>query len=195
MSQAVMYRLLGCLLGLGPENLQELLPYVGGSSYIKRAFKDYCVLAKHEHVFILTDLDLAKCPPSLRKEWINEARLREPLPKKLCFNVASIEVESWLLADRENLGSFLGIPKNILPTGDEIADPKERLLQCVRNHGSREARAMLLPSSQKISGVGHNYNDHLSNFVANIWNYEHAAKYNASLYRAISKIKLMKHII
>lgn len=194
LSQAVMIRLLECLLGLGKENLQELMPDYGGSSYIKSKFIDYCNLAKHEHVFILTDLDRAECPPSLREEWIKQSRLSEPLPSKMRFNVATIEVESWLLADRDNLCAFLGMPNHALPNNVEIPDPKERLLQCVRKPGSRQAKSNLLPERGKSARVGLGYNDHLREFATNLWDFEIAANSNVSLSRAIARIKSMQQI-
>ena len=160
----------------------------------KSKFKDYCNLAKHEHVFILTDLDRAECPPSLREEWIKQSRLSEPLPGKMSFNVATIEVESWLLADRDNLSAFLGMPNHALPRNVEISDPKERLLQCVRKHGSRQAKSKLLPGHGKSARVGPGYNDHLREFVTNSWDFKTAAKSNVSLSRAIERIKSMQQI-
>lgn len=51
LSQAVMIRLLECLLGLGKENLQELMPDYGGSSYIKSKFFSFFLFISQMQMF------------------------------------------------------------------------------------------------------------------------------------------------
>ncbi len=184
LSRAVVVRLLYSLLG--EVYLTELQPNQGGFGWIKRKLNDYCTLAQHHHVFILTDLDRAECPPSLRRRWVNDAGLIEPLPAKMCFNIAVTEVEAWLLADHNNLSSYLGIPSHAFPNDTEIDDPKEFLLQCVLRHGSREAKIELLPTGNAMVGLG--YNAHLSRFATDHWDFQDASQRNASLRRTVERI-------
>ncbi|MFT6772647.1 MAG: hypothetical protein ACJA1L_000352 [Paracoccaceae bacterium] len=190
LSRAVVERLLQSLLG--NIYLTELQANQGGFSCIKKKLSNYCTLAHNYHVFILTDLDRAECPPSLRRNWMNSARLSEPLPEKMIFNIAVTEVEAWLLADHVNLSNYLGIPTHSLPGDTEIADPKEFLLHCVRQHGNREARNELLPTGNAKVGLG--YNAHLSRFAVEHWDFNEASQRNASLHRAVERITAIGNV-
>lgn len=184
LSKAVVVRLLESLLG--DVYLTELQANQGGFGSIKKKFCNYCTLARHHHVFILTDLDRAECPPSLRMNWIIGAQLDEPLPERMHFNIAVTEVEAWLLADHANLSNYLGVPTHLLPHDTQIADPKEFLLHCVRQHGNREAKIELLPTGNAKVGLG--YNAHLSRFAMEHWDFNQASQRNASLNRAVERI-------
>lgn len=184
LSRAVVLRLLQSLLG--EVYLTELQANHGGFGWIKKRLSNYCTLAQHYHVFILTDLDRAECPPSLRRNWLNSAKLSEPLPARMSFNIAVTEVEAWLLADHVNLSNYLGVPIHSLPSDTEIADPKELLLHCVQKHGNRVAKNELLPTGTAKVGLG--YNAHLSRFAMEHWDFNGAADRNASLHRAVERI-------
>ncbi len=184
LSRAVVVRLLESLLV--DVHLTELQANHGGFSSIKKKFSDYCKLADHFHVFILTDLDSADCPPSLRATWINDAQLDEPIPEKMSFNIAVTEVEAWLLADHLNLSNYLGVPTRSLPDETQIDDPKEFLLHCVQQKGNSEAKIELLPKGNARVGLG--YNAYLSRFVTEHWDFNQAAQRNASLHRMIERI-------
>lgn len=184
LSRAVIVRLLNDLLG--EVYLTELQPSRGGFGWIKKKLPNYCTLSLHHHVFILTDLDRAECPPSLRKDWIDSAKLTEPLPEKLSFNIAVTEIEAWLLADHSNLSRYLGIPIPALPNDTQLPNAKEYLLRCIQKHGNRESKAELLPSGDAKVGLG--YNAHLSRFAVEQWDFNAAAERNASLHRAVERI-------
>lgn len=184
LSRAVLKRLLRSLLG--EVNLTELQANHGGFGWIKKKLHNYCKLAQHYQVILLTDLDQAECPPSLRSNWIDSAGLSEPLPTKMSFNIAVTEVEAWLLADHTNLSSYLGVSIGSLPQNTEIADPKEFLLNCVRQHGNRQARTELLPNGNAKVGLG--YNSFLSRFAMDHWDFLEASRRNASLHRALERI-------
>jgi hypothetical protein len=184
LSRAVLKRLISALLG--EIYLTELQPNQGGFGSMKKSFKEYCTLAKHHNVFILTDLDTAECAPSLRMEWISGANLTEPLPSNMHFRIAVKEIEAWLLADRDNLSSYLGLPKHAFPDDAEIPDPKEHLLKCVKDFGNSNAKLELLPEG--LAKVGLGYNNHLGKFATEIWNFRRAADRSESLSRAILRI-------
>ena len=184
LSRAVVVRLLRDLLD--DIYLTELQPNQGGFGWIKKKLNNYCTLAQHYHVFILTDLDRAKCPPSLRDSWLHYAKLTNPLPDKLSFHIAVTEVEAWLLADHDNLSGYLGVPANTLPNDTQIADPKEFILHCVQRHGNRQAKTELLSTSDARVGLG--YNAYLSQFATEHWDFHSAARRNASLHRVVQRI-------
>ncbi|QYX57976.1 DUF4276 family protein [Roseovarius sp. SCSIO 43702] len=184
LSRAVLVRLLQSLLG--EVYLTELQGDQGGYGWIKKKLNNYCTLARHQQVFILTDLDRAVCPPSLRRDWLGSAQLTEPLPAKMSFNIAVTEVEAWLLADHNNLSSYLGVSTNLFPEDAEIDDPKEFLLHCVQQHGNRQSRAELLPIGNSKVGLG--YNSFLSRFAMKYWDFLEASERSVSLHRAIERI-------
>lgn len=188
LSRVVLVRLLHTLLG--EVYLTELQANHGGFGWIKKQLGNYCTLAQHHQVIILTDLDRAECPPSLRRNWIDSAGLSEPLPAKMSFNIAVTEVEAWLLADHTNLSSYLGVSTNSLPQNTEIADPKEFLLNCVQQHGNRQAKTELLPSGNAKVGLG--YNNFLSQFAMEHWDFLEASQRNASLHRALERINAIR---
>ena len=72
-----------------------------GNGKIKRHIDGYNKASKFGYYFVITDLDNNDCAPSLIREWL-------PLKpnNQLFFRVAVREIESWLLADRENFANF-----------------------------------------------------------------------------------------
>ena len=75
-----------------------------GKSALLRQLRGYNQAAGMQPWIVLVDLDHdADCAPPARARW-----LPQPAPNML-FRIAVREVESWLLADREALASFLGV--------------------------------------------------------------------------------------
>ena len=191
LSKAVVERLL--LELLDGVDLTELQPNQGGYGWIKKKLNKYCALAQHHFVVILTDLDSAECPPSLKADWMNKANVNDSLPEKMSFNIAVTEVEAWLLADHQNLSNYLGIPANKLPSDTQITNPKEFLLRCVESHGNRDAKTELLPSGAARVGLG--YNAYLSRFALAHWDFNDASQRNASLHRMVERIENARQIV
>ena len=80
-------------------SIQKTVPGYGFGK-IKKNLPAYNKTAKAGFpYFILTDLDTALCAPQLINDWIKHT----PLNSNLFFRVAVHEVESWILADRENI--------------------------------------------------------------------------------------------
>lgn len=190
LSRAIIRRLIRDLVG--DIHLIELLPNQGGFSSMKLKFGEYCTLAQHHSVFILTDLDDAECAPRLRSEWANNVGLAKSLPEKLYFRVAEKEVEAWLLADRNNLCDYLGIPYDIIPEDEIFSNPKEFFLNCVKQHGDATAKYELLPEGNARVGLG--YNSYLTRFAAENWDFQGAAFRNLSLGRAVQRIAAARQI-
>jgi hypothetical protein len=103
--EAVIRRLIG-YVGLTPG------PIYGkkGKDDLRKKIRAYNLAAQHAPWVILVDLDNdADCAPALRQAWLSN-----PAPN-LCFRVAVRQVEAWLMADRETLAKFLGIPQDKIP--------------------------------------------------------------------------------
>lgn len=161
-----------------------------GFGYIKIKISGFNKAARGIPFLVLTDLDDYECPPVLINEW-----LKEPKHPKLIFRVAKREVESWVLADRISLASFLGIPEGKIPFDtDKIPDPKRYLINIAKGSRNRDIRDAIVPRRGSTSSIGPDYNDKLSWFAANQWNLKRAVKHSDSLKRAAKAINNFKPV-
>lgn len=160
----------------GSGNLQKMIPAV--SNMVKAGIA----------VVMLTDLDAAECAPELIRRWFSIGRAKPEVPDGFLFRIAVREVESWLIADRDVLASFFGIPKsNFSAVPDSLNDPKGYLLDIIRTKGKRKMHREMLPG--RNSQIGPEYNNVLNRFVLKHWNPERAAGNSRSLRRALEALK------
>ncbi len=135
-------------------------------------------------VFVMTDLDQNECAPTLRQQWFPDINT---LPDSLIFRVAVREVESWILANRDDLADFLGIAKaNFTREPDTLEDPKSHLLDVIRLKGRRRFHRDMLPTGN--AHIGPEYNTVLCDFVENRWNIDEAQQYSPSLQRTVNAL-------
>jgi hypothetical protein len=112
-----------------------------GNGKIKKQINAYNRAAEHGYYFVITDLDNYDCAPSLRKNWLSVKPHNQ-----LLFRVAVHEVESWLLADRENFASFFSISQNLVPLNpDNEADPKGTIITKNKKSRKKEIREAIVP--------------------------------------------------
>ena len=131
--------------------------------------------------FVLVDLDQQ---PDCAPELVAEA-LPDPA-EGMCFRVAVREVEAWLLADRVGFARWAGVRASLIPPNVEsIAQPKEQLVDIVRESRFRERRNAIVPRPGSGRTEGPDYSDVLADFVATDWDVEAAASVAPSLARAI----------
>lgn len=134
---------------------------------------------------ILTDLDRYPCPLALLRDW-----KATDLPSGLLVRIAVREVEAWLLADREGIADFLGIPKTKLLTNPEAdPDPKRTLLNLARRSRKRRLATEMVPEPGSCASIGPLYNRRLCEFVATAWNMERAIPLAPSLDRAFARLR------
>jgi len=157
-----------------------------GNGYLRLKARELNRAAAKLPVFLLTDLDLpASCPPNIIADWLGT----EPA-SNLLFRVAVIEVESWLLADREQVATFVGVPEHRIPTNtDSIPDPKQFLVNLARKSRSADLRSDLVPAAGSTASVGPLYNARLTSFVASRWSATRAQRASASLARAVERLR------
>ena len=157
----------------------------GGKGYLIKNAKHLNNAAAFKlPVVLLTDLDTAKCPPTLIKDWLSAK-----LNPDFIFRVATREVESWLIADRLAFSSFLGISKDKLKSNpDEILDPKSYIITLARNSKDRGIRNDIPPLQHTGASIGIGYNSRLVGFVDERWNPIEAATLSPSLNRSIQAI-------
>lgn len=158
-----------------------------GNGYLRAKARELNRVAAKVPTFLLADLDSpAACPPSLIADW-----LPLQLAANLLFRVAVIEVESWVLADREQVAVFLGVPEHRIPIHtDTISDPKQFLVNLARKSRSAGLREDLVPAVGSTALVGPMYNPRLVAFVAEHWSATRAREASGSLARTVERLKV-----
>ncbi len=155
-----------------------------GFGNIKRSITKY---RQASHVIphvVLTDLDNAECAATLRRGWKAES-----LPETMLFRVAVRETEAWLLADQASFARFAGIPAKKVPLWpDALPDPKQALINLVRNSRSRRLAAELVPAQGSRVTIGPLYNERLAAFAREQWRPAAAAECSPSLHRTIDRL-------
>ena len=138
-------------------------------------------------VLALADLDRPlSCPAVLVQELTSEL-LKDP---NLLIRIAVLEIESWILADREAIAGWLGVATNVVSRNPEsLDDPKRTLVQIAGRSRNRRLREAIAPI--RVLGTnrtGPNYNETLARFVTQNWKPEAARRNAPSLDRAIVRI-------
>lgn len=168
---------------------------VRGGSQIKKRINNYIKLAQNGiSVAILIDAD-TECPPSIKSNWLG---CIVP-PNNFLFRIATDEAESWLLADRDNLSTYLKVGKKHIPLATVQGNEQEisfslsyksslYLMKDIAVHSkSLKIREQLTP--RNLSKKGPEYNSALIPFIQTIWNPIKAQENSSSLKRAVDRIK------
>lgn len=156
----------------------------GGYGYIKNTIRGFNNAAKSTPFLVLTDLDSTVCASALIQNWL-------PIPKhpNLLFRVAVREVEAWVLAHREAFAKFIGVQDHRIPCDvDSISDPKQFLVNLVRDSPRNDIRRDIVPPTGSTKQQGPDYNRRLISFVERSWKIKPAANASASLKRTIDVV-------
>ena len=138
-------------------------------------------------VLALADLDRpTNCPASLVGEYTTGLTV-EP---RMLIRVAVLEVESWILADRERIADWMGVAASVVSRNPEgLDDPKRSLVQLAGRSRYRRLRESIAPANVLgTSRTGPDYNETMGEFVARHWDPEVARRNAPSLDRAITRI-------
>lgn len=158
-----------------------------GNTYLQRIVRGLNKASKGSGFIMLTDQDdPAVCPITLVNNWLGGDE-RNP---NFLFRVAVMEVEAWLLADREEISRFLGVPLARLPqNADTIPNPKQFLVNLARSSNRSNIREDLTPRPGGTAIVGPNYNGRLVEFIQNNWSCKRARDHSDSLARAVRRFE------
>jgi hypothetical protein len=181
LTEAVIDRLLG-------EKANKVDARIHGRGFgnLKRKIPQLNKTGKSIPVLLITDLDSEICPKTLIKKWMG-GKKQNP---NFIFRVAVKEIESWILADKENFAAFIDVPISRMSFDVEtIVDVKSKLFSIVKHSKNREIKQAILPAKGMTAPIGAGYNDCLIGFVYSNWNIQNAAKNARSLKRAIEKLK------
>ncbi|EKD55681.1 MAG: hypothetical protein ACD_59C00075G0002 [uncultured bacterium] len=161
----------------------------GGFGYLKNNLKSFNAASKFIPYLVLTDLDASPCPLKLISEWLNF-----PKNYNLIFRIAVKEVESWLIADKNNFSKFMSVSKDLIRIEnndvDKMPNPKEFIINLAKRSKNREIKSALIPLSN--AKIGPDYNAVLSKFVCESWDFNEAAKHSKSLLKTIKNIDNFK---
>jgi hypothetical protein len=160
-----------------------------GFGYLRsRANNFNAAAAAGTPILLLTDLDQHGCAPEIIQDWLT----MQP-HANLIFRVAVREVESWLLADRVGFADFLQVSDDLIPQEpDDIADPKQTLIDVARRSRIRSLRDALVPRDGSTATQGPDYNSCLIGFVRDHWNRNAAVERSPSLQRTWERLLILQ---
>jgi len=156
----------------------------GGKSRLDPSLPGFNNAARFSPWFILRDLDHdAECPPDLLR-----AICPDPA-EHLILRIPVREIETWLLADRTPLASFLRVPVGQVPSNPEALDsPKRTVVQVARRSRSNNIIRDLVPEDGVSAVVGPRYSTRLSEFVFGNWDPIRASAQSNSLHRCLAAV-------
>lgn len=156
-----------------------------GKSYLFQKRNAFNAAAIYSNWIMVVDLNhAADCAPTLCSQW-----LPNPSPKML-LRVAVREIESWLMADRERIACFLGVPLNKVPSNPELVDdPKLEIVNLARLSSSKPIRADMVPRVESERNIGPAYSSRLIEFTSCHWRPEVASRLSDSLKRCIARLE------
>jgi hypothetical protein len=162
-----------------------------GCGYIRKNAHRFVGLAQSgDGVLVLTDFmdSQCPCPPEAGRQYLLKHCGRPP-PSFLC-RFAVNELESWLMADREGLASFLRIPVARIPRHPEREpDPKRKLVDLARESRILRLRNALVPPVGHGGMTGPGYTPAIRQFVSGKWSPERAERNAHSLARCIKRLR------
>lgn len=156
-----------------------------GRKYIEKNISNFNEAAKHSPWFILIDLDKpGKCAGELRRELLHVEH------ESLIFRIAVVELEAWLLADRENAARFLGVSQaRITRSPEGLEHPKEHLLALASRSRSRVIREGLVPRPGSGAQLGREYVTMINEFASSLWRPDVASEAAPSLARCLAHLR------
>jgi hypothetical protein len=160
-----------------------------GKGYLKNRARELNRAARVIPILMIVDQDrTAHCAVDIISEWI------DPVPRedRFLLRVATMEVESWILADRDAVSHYLGTPVARIPMRtDTIGDPKQFLVNLARKSSNKRIRDEIVPRPGSTAVVGAAYNPNIQSFVRSSWNPIRAARCSESLERAMRRINAL----
>ncbi len=156
-----------------------------GYGYVKEKILGFNQTAHSVCYLALADFMDTKlnCPSEVISQWLPH---RHP---NMIFRLVVRELESWLLADHDNLAAFLHINSILVPDDPEsIADPKRTIVNLARRSRSSAIRSALVPEDNSTAQVGKLYQSLMADFIQTHWNPSQARQRSPSLARCISRL-------
>lgn len=161
-----------------------------GIDYLRAKAPGFNVKASYGNPILMLvdfmDTRLA-CPPAVLATWLPTRC------ERLLLRVVVPEIESWLLADRDGMAAFLGVPSALIPAAPEtLANPKQTLVNLARRSRRRHVKAAMVPADGVSAAVGPEYVVALQEFVGSVWDAEQAQVNASSLQRTLARLHALQ---
>ncbi|MCU6500655.1 DUF4276 family protein [Rugamonas sp. A1-17] len=156
-----------------------------GWNYIEQKINAFDRSCGAQGLFTLVDcMDTGKaCAVEVVNDWLPQPGIAH------VFRVVVREIESWILADRTGIASFLSVPLSKVPLApDSLADPKQALIGLARTSRSKRVREDLVPRPGYAAVEGALYATEIVRFVNEQWNPVEAKLQSDSLNRCINRL-------
>jgi len=156
-----------------------------GKSHLKKRAPAYNAAAQFAPWLVLVDLDQDEdCAPPLRQTWL-------PHPAQLlCFRIAVLEIEAWLMADASSLSNYMRVPLGQVPkTPETLPDPKLALVNLARRSRKSAIRSDMVPRDGSGRTVGPLYVSRMIEYVQGHWQIDVAQRNAESLRRAVAGVQ------
>jgi len=159
-----------------------------GKQFVVQRLNAYNQAARHSPWVVLLDLDHdAPCAPELH------GRLLPDPSKLMILRIAVRAIESWLLADRKEFASFLGVRTKDLPDDpDQLDDPKSFVVDLARRSRRLQTRRELVPRIGTRNRIGPAYTSRMMEFALYRWDPARAEASSDSLKRCRAAILRLK---
>lgn len=167
--------------GLGAGKVHGLV----GKSGLDRQLRGYNSAARFAPWFVLRDMNGdAPCAGEL------VGRLLPAPAAGMCFRIAVSALETWLMADTEEMARFLRVPISAIPKAPEsIADPKRALVALASRSRRRVIAQDMVPASGTSARVGPGYTARIVEYATEYWRPEVAAGRSPSLERCLRALR------
>lgn len=178
---------------------KRLLDYVGlvpGKSFGKNGkasllsrLPNYNQAARFNLWFVIVDLDNdAVCASQAINMWLPTSATG------MVLRVAVRAVEAWLMADVEQMATFLHVSPSRFPANpDAEANPKEKLINIARSSTNSSIRSDFVPRRGSGAREGQRYTTYLNAFITRYWRPEEAMLRSDSLRRCINALSVLKN--
>jgi hypothetical protein len=159
----------------------------GGVGYVQSKLRGLNRAAPGVRIVAIADRDsVRKCPIETIRAWLGGSDRHQ----NLIVRMAEMEIESWIMADREGVAGFLEVALNRIPQfPDTIEDAKQELVNISRQSRNRSVREQMCPAPGAGRVVGPGYNALVENFVRARWRPARAFPNSPSLRRAERRIR------
>jgi hypothetical protein len=100
------------------------------------------------------------------------------------------ELESWLLADREAIATFLGLSVARVPADPEaLLNPKQSFINLARHCRKRSRRDAIVPADGVNAATGPDYLGAVAELVRDHWDVTRASAVAPSLARCVARLR------
>ena len=167
---------------LGIDHTETRFIPKGGKDAFWRDALRYNQAAVHAGPILgIADLEQHPCASALIAQFLPHGR-----HELFVLRVAQRMLESWLLADRDALATFLRVPNARVPADpDDLPNPKQALVNLARQSRNRQIVEDIVPRVGSQGVVGRGYMSRMTEFIRSSWRPEVASANSSSLRRAL----------